>query len=104
MPDQIPDKRRHLVLQNTSEAKPFTAHKPNGGTKALVPALDRQEHGTALRRQMQALQPLAEAAKARQQEIGLEAWASRFSSCRGSMPTWPSSDWLQKAKAGVSSC
>ena len=73
MPDQTPDKRRHLVLQNTSEAKPFTAHKPNGGTKALVPALDRQEHGTALRRQMQALRPLAEAAKARQQEIGLEA-------------------------------
>ena len=73
MPDQLPDKRRHLVLHGTSEAKPFTAHKPNGGAKLLVPALDRQQHGTALRGQVQALQPLAEAAKARQQEIGLEA-------------------------------
>ena len=73
MPDQIPDKRPHFVLQNTSEAKPFTAHKPKGGAKSTLPQLDRQQHGTALRGQLQALQPLADAARNRQEEIGLES-------------------------------
>ena len=73
MPDQIPDKQPHLVLQNTSEAKPFTAHSPKGGKKAALPQLDRAQHGAALRGQLQALQPLADAARQRQEEIGLEA-------------------------------
>ena len=73
MPDQILDKRPHFVLQNTSEAKPFTAHSPKGGAKATLPQLDRKQHGTALRGQLQALQPLADAAKQRQEEIGLES-------------------------------
>jgi len=73
MPDQTPDKQPHFVLQNTSEAKPFTAHSPKGGAKATLPQLDRQQHGTALKGQLQALQPLADAAKHRQQEIGLES-------------------------------
>jgi hypothetical protein len=73
MPDQIPDKQPHLVLQNTSEAKPFTAHSPKGGKKAALPQLDRAQHGAALRGQLLALQPLADAARQRQEEIGLEA-------------------------------
>ncbi len=73
MPDPIPDKQPHLVLQNTSEAKPFTAHSPKGGTKAAVPQLDRAQHGAALRGQLQALQPLADVARQRQEEIGLES-------------------------------
>ena len=73
MPDKTPDKRPHFVLQNTSEAKAFTAHSPKGGRKAIPPELDRQQHGTALRGQLQALHPLAAAAKQRQEEIGLEA-------------------------------
>lgn len=73
MPDQIPDKRPHLVLQNTSEAKPFTAHSPKGGKKAALPQLDRAQHGAALRNQLEALQPLADAARQRQEEIGLES-------------------------------
>jgi hypothetical protein len=73
MPDQIPDKQPHLVLQNTSEATPFKAHTPKGGKKEALPQLDRAQHGTALRGQLQALQPLADAARQRQEEIGLEA-------------------------------
>lgn len=73
MPDQVPHRRPHLVLQGTSEAKPFTAHTPNGGARAAVPDLDRQSHGAALRNQLRRLRPVAEAAKARQQEIGLES-------------------------------
>lgn len=73
MPDQIPDRRQHLALQGTSEVKPFTAHSPKGGAKVTLPQIDREQHGTALQGQLQALRPLAEAAKQRQQEIGLEA-------------------------------
>lgn len=73
MPDQFPGKQPHLVLQNTSEAKPFTAHSPKGGTKAALPQLDRAQHGAALRGQLQTLQALADAARQRQEEIGLEA-------------------------------
>ena len=73
MPDQTTDKRPHFVLQNTSEARPFTAHALKGGAKATLPQLDREQHGTALRGQLRALQPLAEVAKQRQEEIGLEA-------------------------------
>lgn len=73
MPDQIPAKQQHFVLQNTSEAKPFTAHSPKGGAKATLPQLDRQQHGTALRGQLQALEPIADAARQRQEEIGLES-------------------------------
>jgi len=73
MPDQIPDKQPHLVLQNTSEAKPFTAHSPKVVTKVALPQLDRAQHGTALRGQLQTLQALAEVVRQRQEEIGLEA-------------------------------
>lgn len=73
MSDQTPDKRPHFVLQNTSEARPFTAHSPKGGAKPILPQLDREQHGAALRGQLHALLPLAEAAKQRQEEIGLEA-------------------------------
>jgi hypothetical protein len=73
MPDQIPDKQPHFVLQNTSEAKPFTAHSPKGGKKVALPQLDRAQHGATLRSQLQTLQPLADAARQRQEEIGLES-------------------------------
>jgi hypothetical protein len=73
MPDQIPVKQPHLVLKNTSETKPYTAHSPKGGKKAVLPNLDREQHGAALRRQLQALQPLADIARQRQQELGQEA-------------------------------
>ena len=73
MPEQTQDKRPHLLLQNTSEAKPFTAHSPKGGPQTVLPQLDRAQHGGVLRAQLEALRPLAETVKQRQQEIGLEA-------------------------------
>lgn len=73
MPDQTNDKRRHLVLETTSEAKPYTAHKPKGSRKPALPDLDRAQHGRALNTQLQELRPMATAAKERQEEIGLEA-------------------------------
>ena len=72
MADQVPDKRPHLVLQNTSQPLAFTAHSPGGGAKT-VPDRPRQQHGQALRAQLQALEPLSHAAVATQQEQGLES-------------------------------
>ncbi len=73
MPDQVNDKRRHLVLKNTSEAKPYTAHKPKGSNNPALPDLDRAQHGGALNAQLRDLKPLAATAKERQEQIGLEA-------------------------------
>lgn len=73
MPDQANDKRRHLVLEKTSEAKPYTAHKAPGGAKPVLPELNRAQHGGALNAQLQELKPLAAVVKERQEEIGLEA-------------------------------
>ncbi|MHB8254243.1 MAG: S8 family peptidase [Acidiferrobacter sp.] len=73
MPDQIPDKRPHLVLYDTSKAIAFTAHSPNGGAPSLAPDLARQQHGQALRAQLQALQPAATVAAELQQRQGLES-------------------------------
>lgn len=73
MSDQANDKRRHLVLVKTSEAKPYTAHKPGGSAKPIVPELNRAQHGGALRAQLQELKPLAAVVRRRQEEIGLEA-------------------------------
>lgn len=73
MPDQINDKLRHFLVKRTAEAKPYTAHTPKGGTKPVVPELDRAQHGGALRSQLAELRPLAEESKRQQQEVGLEA-------------------------------
>lgn len=73
MADQTQDKRQHLLLKNTSDAKPFTAHTPKGGKKTPLPQLNRAQHGADLRAQLNDLRPFAEEAKQRQEEIGLEA-------------------------------
>lgn len=73
MPENVHDKRPHLFLANTSDAQPFTAQSARGGKKVVVPVLNRAQHGAELRRQLESLQPLAEAAKEGQQAVGLEA-------------------------------
>lgn len=71
MTEQANAKRPHLVLTETSQRKPFTAHTPNGGTKPTVPDLPRAQHGASLRAQLAALAPIAERAKLLQQEHDL---------------------------------
>lgn len=65
------DKRPHLVLTDTSEAKPFTAHG-GGGEPHLIPELPRAQHGASLRTQLQSLKPVAEQVAATQTDMGLE--------------------------------
>lgn len=67
------DKRPHLVLPNTSEAVAFTAHSPGGGSSPPLPVRDRQTHGRALQRQLQALRPLMVQATQAQRERGMES-------------------------------
>jgi len=73
MPDQPVDKRLHLVLQDTSTAVGFTAHSAGGGSSGGVPDLPRQQHGQALRAQIEALKPASTEAVRIQTQQGLES-------------------------------
>lgn len=73
MPDQTTDKRPHLVLQDTSRAVGFAAHSARGGDSAIVPDLPRQQHGQALRAQIEALKPVSADVVRIQAQQGLES-------------------------------
>ena len=73
MPEQIQDKRPHLVLTNTSKAQPFTAPSAGGGGSPEVPKPDRAQHGAGLQAQLQALRPVAQQAVEVQKEQGLQS-------------------------------
>lgn len=71
MAGQENDKRRHLVLKETSEPKPFTAHSTPRDKAKPTPQLERAQHGASLQRQVAELKPIAQRAAADQQERGL---------------------------------
>ena len=73
MPEQAQDKRRHLVLTNTSQAQRFKAPSNGGGGASVVPTLDRAQHGVALKGQLQALKPIAQQMAEAQREQDLES-------------------------------
>lgn len=73
MADQPADKRPHLVLQGTSKPVGFTAHSPGGGAPSVVPNLPRQQHGQALRAQIEALKPVSTEVVRNQAQQGLES-------------------------------
>lgn len=73
MSDQAQDKRPHLVLTNTSQAQKFKAPSNRGGGQAVLPPLDRAQHGTALMGQLQILKPIAKQVADAQREQGLES-------------------------------
>ena len=73
MPEQVHDKRPHLVLTKTSKAQPFTAPSAGGGTSPEAPKPDRAQHGARLQAQLQALRPLAQQVVELQREQGLQS-------------------------------
>jgi len=73
MPERSQDKRRHLVLTNTSTAQSFKAPSAGGGGSSEVPPPNRAQHGAALKAQLQALKPVAKQAAEAQKEQGLES-------------------------------
>lgn len=64
-------RRRHFFLQNNATTEPFASIRRGGGG-VDIPNRDRQEHGTALLGQIRQLAPQLEAAKAEQQEAGMQ--------------------------------
>lgn len=73
MAGQENDKRRHLVLTETSEPKPFTAHSTPRDKAQPPPQLERAQHGSSLRDQIAQLKPVAENAVSDQKEQGLDS-------------------------------
>lgn len=73
MPKRAQDKRPHLVLTNTSQARGFKAPSNGGGGASAVPQPDRAQHGAALLGQLQALKPIAQQVVAAQKEQDLES-------------------------------
>ncbi|SBW83730.1 hypothetical protein PVE_R1G5851 [Pseudomonas veronii 1YdBTEX2] len=73
MPEKREHQRSHLIIPLSSKSEPYTAHRPKGGKKTVVPDLPRQQHGSALQAQLQALRPFAEQAKAFQQQSDIES-------------------------------
>lgn len=73
MPNRTPDKRPHLVLKNTSKAQPFKAPPTGGGSSPEGIPVDRAQHGTALKTQLQVLKPVAQQVVEAQKELGLES-------------------------------
>lgn len=73
MPDKLADKRPHLVLRDTSRAVDFTARPAGGGGPTKLPDLPRQQHGRALRLQIDALKEASVEAARIQMQYGLES-------------------------------
>ena len=68
-----PDKqrKRHFILEGTAETERFRSPQQGGGG-STVPARNRNQHGDALLRQIEALRPQVTAARNAQEAAGLE--------------------------------
>lgn len=64
-------RKRHFVLEGTAETERFRSPQQGGGGSA-VPDRDRNQHGGALLRQIEALRPQMTAARDAQEAAGLE--------------------------------
>lgn len=71
MAGQENDRRRHLVLTETSESRAFTAHTSPREKPKPPPQLDRAQHGASLRNQVAQLKPVAETSATDQKDQGL---------------------------------
>ncbi len=72
MAEQNGQQKPHFILDHLATSMPFRS-RPGGGDKKAVPERDRQTHGNALLRQIQALRPQFEQAHAEQEQAGLES-------------------------------
>ena len=72
MPAPQADRRPHLVLKATGQARAFKAHK-SVVTGDATPPQDRARHGAQLQAQLRALQPLADQAAEAQWALDLRA-------------------------------
>lgn len=73
MANQPEANRPHLVLTQTSETKPYTAHSPGGGSNPTVPERSRNEHGNYLLTQLETVKALANQTTQTQRDLALES-------------------------------
>lgn len=71
MPEQPRDLRPHFVLSGTSDTQRYTRPRLSV-TPPTLPELDRDRHGRALLEQVTALKTVADTAKKRQEDAGLD--------------------------------
>ncbi|SAL06106.1 Subtilase family protein [Caballeronia calidae] len=70
---QVPDRRQHFILRDTSKPLDYTAHSSGGGEKRAVPDLPRKQHGESLQAQLHALEPIAQASSEIQRQLELQS-------------------------------
>jgi len=73
MAEQNGQQKPHFILDHLADSQPFRTPSPGGGGGPAVPARDRQAHGNALLRQLQALRPQFKQAHSEQEQAGLES-------------------------------
>ena len=71
MAEQDQERQRHFILAGIAVTEPFRSPQ-QGGRGQGVPDRDRQQHGNALRRQLEALRPQFNEAHAIQEDAGVE--------------------------------
>ena len=71
MAEQDQERQRHFILAGIAVTEPFRSPQ-QGGRGQGVPDRDRQQHGNALRRQLEALRPQFNEARAIQEDAGVE--------------------------------
>ncbi len=65
------EQHRHFILDGVTEVESYRSPR-QGGKRPWIPEWNRQRHGAALQRQLDALRPQAEAARNAQQQAGLD--------------------------------
>lgn len=73
MAEQNGQQKPHFFLDHLADSQPFRTPSRGGGGGAAAPERDRQGHGNALLRQLQALGPQFEQAHTEQEQAGLES-------------------------------
>jgi hypothetical protein len=71
MAEQDDQRKRHFILEGTAETERFRSPQ-QGGRESAVPDRNRNQHGGALLRQIEALRPQVTAARDAQEAAGLE--------------------------------
>ena len=71
MAEQDQERYRHFLLTGAAATEPFRSPQQGGGGRG-VPDRDRQQHGNALRQQLEALRPQFNEAHAIQEDAGIE--------------------------------
>ena len=66
------NRNRHFILDGVTETEVYRSPQGRRDRRPAVPERNRESHGGTLLKQLEALQPRAEAAKAAQMQAGVD--------------------------------